>query len=200
MEVAIILGVILLAYFLGSLTPGLWVARWYGVDIQKVGSGNIGSTNVYRVLGFWPGLLVQVVDIVKALIPALLAQRLNFSSWTQYSVVTAAVIGHVYPIWAGFRGGKGVNTLLGGMLPISPLTTLAALGTFLIVLALFRIVSLSSLVAIASFLVWHAKVGSGEPSGYLFGVFWTLGVVYTHRQNLQRLWAGTEPRIGTRTH
>ncbi|MEN2992033.1 MAG: glycerol-3-phosphate 1-O-acyltransferase PlsY [Bacteroidia bacterium] len=188
-----------LAYLLGSLTPGLWLARAYGVDIRKVGSGNIGSTNVYRVLGFWAGVLVQVVDIGKAVVPVWLAKLRAVPEAGLYAVATAAVLGHIYPIWAGFRGGKGINTLLGGMLIIEPLSALAATGTFLLTLSLSWIVSLSSLSGVASFLLWHGVVGEGSAIGYLAGVLWLGLVLYTHRQNLARLLAGKEPRVGQKS-
>jgi glycerol-3-phosphate acyltransferase PlsY len=195
MEVA---GVILIAYLLGSLTPGLWITKAKGIDIRQVGSGNIGSTNVYRALGFWAGLLVQVIDVGKALLAVLIARRLNLPEWALYLTATSAVIGHIYPLWASFKGGKGINTLLGGMLLIEPLSAVAAVGTFLFVLAAAEIVSVGSLVAVGSFLVWHGLVGTGDTAGYVAGTLWTALVVYTHRANLSRLLAGTEPRIGRR--
>ncbi|MCX7607301.1 MAG: glycerol-3-phosphate 1-O-acyltransferase PlsY [Bacteroidia bacterium] len=196
MEVIVSVGLMLLAYVLGSLTPGVWIARARGVDIRKVGSGNIGSTNVYRTLGFFPGAIVQLLDISKAMIGVALAQWLHLPLFMQYLTATAAVMGHIYPIWGGFRGGKGINTLLGGMLLIEPWTALAAVGTFLGVLAVSRIVSVSSIVAVASFLLWHPILGGGTVEGIVAGLFWVGLVVYTHRANIARLRAGTEPRLG----
>lgn len=184
------------AYLLGSLVPGLWIARWRGIDIRSVGSGNIGSTNAYRAIGFWGGLIVQVVDIGKALVAVLLAQKLAVPMWTVYLAATTAVLGHIYPIWAGFRGGKGINTLLGGMLLIEPWSAVAALGSFLLLLSFTRIVSVSSLTAVGSFLLWHGITGDGSGVGYAFGVFWLGLVIFTHRSNLQRLRQGTESRVG----
>ncbi|MCS6789793.1 MAG: glycerol-3-phosphate 1-O-acyltransferase PlsY [Bacteroidia bacterium] len=194
MEIALF---IIVAYLFGSLVPGVWIARAYRVDIRKVGSGNIGSTNAYRALGFWAGAVVQVIDILKAALPTYLAMKRGLPSWSLYLIVSAAVIGHIYPIWGKFQGGKGINTLLGGMLVLQPLSALAAVGTFLLTLSLSQIVSVSSLVAVGSFLVWHAFIGEGTPVGYIMGGLWWLLVVYTHRSNLARLWAGTEPRIGS---
>lgn len=198
MEVAFGIGLLALAYLLGSLVPGLWIARAYGVDIRQVGSGNIGSTNVYRSLGFWPGLIVQIIDIGKAALAVLLGQRLGLSEGILYALATAAVLGHMYPIWAGFRGGKGINALLGAMLVLEPVSAAAALGTFLLTIALVPIVSVGSLVAVGSFLLWHGAVGSGSGIGYGFGLVWWGLALYSHRANLQRLLAGTEPRIGQR--
>ncbi|MCS7153412.1 MAG: glycerol-3-phosphate 1-O-acyltransferase PlsY [Bacteroidia bacterium] len=189
---------VLVGYLLGAIVPGLWIGYLYGIDIQQVGSGNIGSTNVYRVLGFWPGLIVQIIDIGKALIAVRIAQMLRLNESGLYLTATAAVIGHIYPVWAGFKGGKGINSLLGGMLLIEPLSAIAAVGTFLITLSLSQIVSVSSLTAVGSFLLWHGVVGTGSLSGYLAGVGWLLLVIYTHRSNLHRLLTGTEPKVGQR--
>ncbi|MCS7296763.1 MAG: glycerol-3-phosphate 1-O-acyltransferase PlsY [Bacteroidia bacterium] len=193
MEVALSL---ISAYLLGSLTPGLWLARWQGIDIRQKGSGNIGSTNVYRVMGFWAGLLVQVIDIGKGMLAILLGKSLRLSEPALYGAATAAVLGHIYPIFARFKGGKGINTLLGTMVIIEPLSAVAATGTFLLVLALTQIVSVSSLIAVGSFLLWHGIVGEDTSWGYLTGTVWWVGVIYTHRENLGRLWKGEELQIG----
>lgn len=193
MEIALTL---IASYLLGSLVPGLWLARLRGIDIRRVGSGNIGSTNAYRAMGFWGGAIVQVIDIGKAVLAVALAQRLHLPLWGHYLAATAAVLGHIYPIWAGFKGGKGINTLLGGMLLIEPWSALAALGSFLLMLSFTRIVSVSSLTAVASFLLWHGVVGDSSTIGYVFGAVWLGLVIFTHRSNLSRLWQGTEPRIG----
>lgn len=198
MEVALAVGLLALAYLLGSLAPGLWIARAYGVDIRQVGSGNIGSTNVYRALGLLPGLLVQLIDVGKAAAAVGIARGLGAGMELSYAVATAAVLGHMYPIWAGFRGGKGINTLLGAMLFLEPASAVAALGTFLFVIAVVPIVSVGSLAAVGSFLLWHGVVGAGSVVGYGFGLLWWGLVLYSHRANLQRLMAGTEPRIGQR--
>lgn len=192
MEIALAVAI---GYLLGSLVPGLWIARLRGIDIRRVGSGNIGSTNAYRAMGLWGGLVVQVIDIGKALISVALSQRLGLPLWGQYLTATAAVLGHIYPLWAGFQGGKGINTLLGGMVLIEPLSAMAAVGTFLLTLSIIRIVSVSSLVAVGSFLLWHSIVGEGDPFGYVFGGAWWLLTIYTHRSNLRRLLAGSESRI-----
>lgn len=192
-----VIGGVLLGYLLGSLVPGLWLARLKGIDIRRAGSGNIGSTNVYRVMGLWAGLVVQVVDIGKATLAVFLAQKMGLDRWGQYLGATAAVVGHIWPVWASFKGGKGINTLLGGMIVIEPLSALAAGGTFLLSLAVTRIVSVSSLLAVGSFLLWHGVVGEGDLAGYLLGGLWWGLVLYTHRANLARLRQGTEPRVGS---
>lgn len=184
------------AYLLGTLLPGLWIPRLYGVDIRQVGSGNVGSTNVYRALGFWPGFWVQVIDIGKAALAVWIARQLSPEAWVWYGAGTMAVLGHIFPIWTGLRGGKGVNALLGGMILIEPLSTAAAVGVFLLVLLLSRYVSLSSMTAVSSYLVWHGVLGKGSVEGYLFGAFWTILVAYTHRSNIRRLLRGEESKVG----
>ncbi len=188
--------VIVLSYLLGSVVIGAWLPRLYGVDIRQVGSGNIGSTNVYRALGFWPGLIVQIVDIGKGALAVWLAQQWLSEALAGYAAAIAAVLGHMYPIWERSRGGKGVNTLLGAMLVLDPLVAALSTGVFVVVLVLSRYVSLSSMVAVGSFLVWHCLVGSGELSGYVVGTIWLGLVVYAHRSNIKRLLSGTESKVG----
>ncbi|MCS6896131.1 MAG: glycerol-3-phosphate 1-O-acyltransferase PlsY [Bacteroidia bacterium] len=188
----------IIGYALGSLVPGLWIARAKGIDIRRVGSGNIGSTNAYRAMGFWGGLAVQIIDIGKAVMAVFIARKFGVPAWGEYIVVTAAVLGHIYPIWAKFQGGKGINTLLGGMLMVEPLSSMAALGTFLVGLGLSQIVSVSSLIAVGSFIGWHGIVGEKTMIGYLMGAFWWGLVIFTHRSNIYRLWQGTEPKVGQR--
>ncbi|MEN3041374.1 MAG: glycerol-3-phosphate acyltransferase [Bacteroidia bacterium] len=195
MEIAI---AVVIGYGLGSLVPGLWLARARGIDIRRVGSGNIGSTNAYRAMGFWGGFIVQVIDIGKAMLAVMIARSLKVPLWGEYLVVTAAVLGHIYPLWAGFKGGKGINTLLGGMLTVEPLSALAAVGTFLISLGVFQIVSVSSLLAVGSYILWHGAVGEGSLLGYGMGIFWWGLSIFTHRENLLRLWRGIEPKVGQR--
>lgn len=168
------------------------------MDIRRVGSGNVGSTNVYRALGFWPGFWVQVIDIGKAALAVWIAQRWAEEKWVWYGAATAAVLGHIFPVWAGFKGGKGVNALLGGMILIEPLSTAAAVGTFLLVLLLSRYVSLSSMSAVSSFLLWHGLLGDGRWEGYAFGIAWAALIIYTHRSNIRRLRKGEEPKVGRR--
>ncbi|MGQ9863374.1 MAG: glycerol-3-phosphate 1-O-acyltransferase PlsY [Bacteroidia bacterium] len=195
MEVKGIIG-IFASYFLGSVVPGLWLPRWFhGVDIRKLGSGNIGSTNVYRIFGWKLGLIVQVIDISKAVLAIVIAKGLGMPGWMEYACATAAIVGHMYPVFAGFSGGKGVNTLLGAMLVLKPLVTLMGVGIFLIVLGALRYVSMASMVSVASFPILCALTGENHLWVYGFGVAWAGLVVYAHRQNIIRLIRGTEPRV-----
>lgn len=195
MEVKGIIG-ILVSYLLGSVVPGLWFPRWlYGADIRKLGSGNIGSTNVYRIFGWKLGLIVQVIDISKAVLSIVIAKALGMPGWMEYACATAVVVGHMYPIFAGFKGGKGVNALLGAMLVLKPLAALMGLGLFLVLLGTLRYVSLASMTAVASFPILCALMGEKSLWIYGFGVVWAGLVVYAHRQNIVRLIRGTEPRV-----
>jgi glycerol-3-phosphate acyltransferase PlsY len=153
---------IILAYLIGSIPTSLIVSRTqFNIDIRDYGSGNAGATNTFRVLGSKWGTLVMIMDMLKGLIAVKLAlllpyyidnefQRTNF----QIGLGLAAVLGHIFPIWAEFRGGKGVATLFGLIIAISPWTALSCIGVFLLVLYLTRFVSLSSILASLAFPVF----------------------------------------------
>jgi acyl phosphate:glycerol-3-phosphate acyltransferase len=185
-----------LGYVLGSIPTGLLVARWQkGVDIRRHGSGNIGMTNVLRAVGKGAAALTLVGDLVKGLLPVLLARAWLTYPWAIGLVALAAVIGHLYPVFAGFHGGKGVATTLGASLPLLPGPLLIAFLVFATCVALRRQVSLGSLAAAAALpiaaLVW------GSPAAYvLYALVAATLIWYRHRENIQRLLAGTEPTIG----
>jgi glycerol-3-phosphate acyltransferase PlsY len=183
------------AYLSGSVPYGLVIARARGVDVTKVGSGNIGATNVARALGKRTGVLVLVLDALKGLGPALAARLL----WPEAPLVAAltglcAIVGHVFPIWLRLRGGKGVATGLGVFLALTPLPTLIAAGFFTAVYAVKRIVSLGSMTA--STILPLAMLALGEPRPYvaLGGAAWLL-VLVRHRGNISRLMRKEERRV-----
>ncbi len=205
---------ILAAYLVGSIPTAVWVSGlFYRRDIRDYGSGNAGSTNTYRVLGFWPGLTVQLVDVLKGVVAALLPQWLGASpaiDWDMARTQThqvylplscglAAVVGHIYPVFADFRGGKGMNTLLGMMAAIFPLLAAISLGTFLLVLIAFRMVSLASMLATWVLPIYLLTVFINRPpvQGWLMAlsIAVPLLVLYTHRTNVQRILAGTESKV-----
>src|SRR6266498_51229 len=138
------------AYLCGSIPTGVLIARRLGVEVRKVGNGNIGATNVARSAGKKAGLLTLVDDIAKDLIPVLVVRFLNLGETTIAATAVAALLGHLFPLFLGFFGGKGVATGFGVFLGLAPYAILLALLLFLTVFALFRIVSLSSLVATAA--------------------------------------------------
>lgn len=197
-----------LAYLAGSLPFGLIVARLAkGIDIRTVGSGNIGATNVARTLGTKWGALVLALDALKGLLPVWLLPRLliepGMAAATHVAVSCGicTVLGHMFPCWLGFRGGKGVATALGVVTVLAPWATVAAFLGFLASFVLFRFVSLSSIVASAVFavaqftLMWPAPFSSSNWSLAAFSLAVPLLIVVRHRGNLVRLYQGTEPRF-----
>lgn len=204
--------ILLLSYLVGAIPTSVLISRRYGIDIREHGSGNAGMTNAWRVLGWRAGLLVGIVDMGKGLLASGLIATLRVDSlpsglanWEVETLVRilagmAAVLGHMYPIWAGFRGGKGVNTSAGALLAITTWTTLICAGVFLVVTLLSRYVSLGSITAAIAFpivlavrkYIFHVPL---DGSLLVFGILLALGIVYAHRSNIERLLAGRENRI-----
>ena len=194
---------VFLAYSLGSIPTALWVGRsQFNIDIRDYGSGNSGATNTFRVMGPRWGTFVMMVDLLKGLLAVKLAYllpyyvdndfaRTNF----QIGLGLSAVLGHIFPIWAEFRGGKGVATLFGLVLGISPWTALGCIGVFLLVLYLTRFVSLSSILASLAFPVFILVVFDVENHTYrIFAVTVALLVILTHQKNIGRLIRGVESK------
>ena len=185
----------LIGYALGSIPFGVYISRAFGIDILKVGSGNIGATNVYRVMGAKAALPVLILDIAKGLIPSLLAlYAFNLTSDGALLAGIFAVIGHCLSPFLGFKGGKGIATTLGAALGVVPYVALSALGVFLVMLAITRYVSLSSIVAMATTLIWGI-VFKSTPAQFAIYALLTLFVIYRHRANIGRLLRGEEPKI-----
>lgn len=205
-------------YLCGSIPFGLLVGRLKGVDVRKHGSGNIGATNVGRVVGRPYGILVFVLDLLKGLVPVAVAGRLLHAgaggpeqvtvlvAWV--AVAAACILGHMFPLYLGFKGGKGVATSLGALLGIFPYFTwpgLAAFGLWIILTGATRYVSVGSVGAAGAFPVIFAlsvHYGAWGASRYLwplyvFAIVVALLVIYRHRGNLKRLAQGTEPKIGS---
>jgi glycerol-3-phosphate acyltransferase PlsY len=206
--------VLVAGYLLGSIPSGYLAGRWLkGIDIRQEGSGSTGATNVLRVVGKGPALAVFVVDVLKGALAVLLAkavleplgQPLSPAGWQIDGWIVlaglAGLAGHIWPIWLGWKGGKAVATGLGMLLGVSWPVGLACFGIFLAVLTFSRIVSLSSVVAALSLpLLMVGSFGSGgmRPAYLLLAVLTTALVVWRHRSNIERLWAGTEPRLGSK--
>jgi glycerol-3-phosphate acyltransferase PlsY len=194
---------ILLAYLIGSIPTSVWVSkRFFNIDIRDYGSGNAGATNVYRVLGSRWGTFVMLMDMLKGalavqlvwLLPEYLDAEIQFQN-LQTGLGMAAVLGHIFPIWAEFKGGKGVATVFGMVLGISPITAVSCAGIFLIVLHLTRFVSLSSILASVAFPVLILVVFNVENPLYrVFAIAVAFMVVLTHQKNIGRLIRGKETK------
>lgn len=183
------------AFVLGSFPTGVIVARAKGVDLRRIGSGNIGATNVGRALGKGWAAFVLVIDAGKGALPVLLAQRLSANPWLPALAGLAAVLGQAFSIFLRGRGGKGVATSLGAGLALAPAATLSCLGVFLIVFASFRIVSLGSLAAMAAFPIFLWLYGLGTVPRFAFGMAIAALVTLRHRDNLRRLLNKQEHRL-----
>jgi glycerol-3-phosphate acyltransferase PlsY len=185
----------LCAYLLGSVPTGLLLARAFGgVDIRTKGSGNIGATNVYRTLGRTVGILTLAGDCLKGMIPVLAAKALELPDIWIAAVGVAAFFGHIFPVFLGFKGGKGVATALGVFLAASPLAVLAALGVFIIVLVLWRFVSLASITA-AAFMPALTALIDKKPMIVGMSMCIAAIVILKHRDNIKRLRNGTENKF-----
>ena len=192
---------IVLAYLIGSIPTSIWVSKAiFGIDIRQFGSGNPGATNTFRVLGSNWGAFVMTVDISKGLIATSLYVLMPFYlhnelARTNFMIFlgTAAVIGHIFPIWADFKGGKGVATILGMALAIQPIVALICILVFLITLFTTRFVSLSSMLAGLVFMVLILFIFKEKETSYrIFAIIVALLVVITHQKNIGRLLKGNE--------
>lgn len=195
---------IVVAYLIGSVPTSVWVSRYFfGIDIREYGSGNAGATNTYRVLGSKWGTFVMVVDVLKGVIASslyVLIPHYMIDSWDRTNFMIglglAAVVGHIFPLYAGFKGGKGVATLLGMAVAIQPLVAICCIGVFLLVLYLTRFVSLSSILASVSFAVFILFIfNEKEPLYRVFAIAVALMVILTHQKNINRLLKGTENKV-----
>ena len=194
---------LLLGYLLGSLPSGFLAGKWCkGIDLRTIGSGSTGATNVLRNVGKKPALVVFLVDVAKGAAAVLLAGSLTQSNplndWIQVLAGLAALAGHIWPVWLGFKGGKAVATGLGLFLGLAWPVGLACFGLFMAVISIFRIVSLSSVVAAIGLPL--LMLASGGSSAYVVvSLVASLMVLWRHRSNIERLLAGTEPKIGQKS-
>src|SRR5690606_11453896 len=200
MDIAVL---IILAYLIGSVPTAVWVSnKVYGIDIREHGSGNAGATNTFRVLGSKAGAVVMMVDMLKGFLAVKLS-ILSVYAWGSEPFVNlqvvlglAAVLGHIFPIWADFRGGKGIATLFGMILGIQPLVAVSLVGVFLLMLFLTRYVSLSSISASIAFpLLILFIFREPELSYRLFAIATACLVILTHYKNIDRLLHGNENKV-----
>jgi acyl phosphate:glycerol-3-phosphate acyltransferase len=197
---------VLAAYFLGSLLGSLIIGKLRGgVDIRTLGSGNAGGTNALRTQGPWFALGVMVIDVGKgwfaaALLPVLRlpglaagTEQAQAISWLSLACAAAVVIGHVYPVWFGFRGGKGAATLIGVVLGLHAMAAVPTMLVWVTVLLLTGYVGLATMLAALSFPL-YAQWGIRSEPLLIFGIAMALFVIFTHRANISRMVSGTESR------
>jgi glycerol-3-phosphate acyltransferase PlsY len=198
---------IIAAYLIGAIPSAVWIGRsLYGIDVRQHGSGNAGATNVIRVLGYKAGIPVLLIDVVKGWLAVQLPLWLPVAGMTDAMLVYvrigaafAAVLGHVYPVYAGFRGGKGVGTIAGAAMSLFPLSLLIVLGVFILVLATTHFVSLSSIIAAVVFpLVVFFIIGVRHPGLVGLSVLVAVFIPVTHRKNIVRLIKGEENKFDFR--
>jgi glycerol-3-phosphate acyltransferase PlsY len=189
--------VVTLGYLAGSLPFAFLLARRRGVDLRRVGSGNVGATNVLRTSGVPDAVVAVCLDAAKGALAVILAQRLASGSATPVAAGLAAVIGHIYPVWLGFRGGKGVATAAGVFAVLAPSALAIAGVVFVAAVWVTRYISVGSLSAAVALAV---AAGAGDaPAAVAVGAAVSaLIIVHRHRSNLGRLMAGTERRVGQR--
>lgn len=185
---------LLFSYLLGSIPSGFILGRLHGVDVRKGGSGNVGATNVARLVGKRQGLLTLIADMAKGFIPTFLSLTLGLSPVVTAVVALGAFLGHLYPVFLKFRGGKGVATTLGIFLALAPLGTAFLVSLFLLVAFLSRVVSLASMVTAGAAPVVFYFFSYPLPVVALGSVL-ALFIVVRHRENIQRLRAGAEPKF-----
>ncbi len=187
-------------YLIGSFPSGYIAGkRFAGIDLRKVGSGSTGATNVLRHVGKGPALIVFIIDVGKGALAVLLARSLALGEELQVAAGLASLVGHIWPIWLNWKGGKAVATGLGMLLGLSWPVGLASLGIFLTTFALSRIVSLSSIsaaVCLPLLILMSFKGSAVNPTFFLVGFFAMVLILWRHRSNIQRLIKGTEPKVG----
>jgi glycerol-3-phosphate acyltransferase PlsY len=196
---------IVLAYLIGSIPTAVWISKYfYDIDIRDYGSGNAGATNTFRVLGSKWGTYVMIVDMIKAIVAVKLAFFLPDAHEYELYLINIQIglgLGHVFPIWANFRGGKGVASLFGMVLGIQPNVALCCVGIFLLVLYLTRWVSLSSILACLAFPIFILFIFNEPEHLYrIFAVIVALMVVFAHQKNIGRLLKGNESKVPILKH
>ena len=200
---------IVVAYLIGSIPSAVWISKFFfDIDIRDYGSGNAGATNTYRVLGQKWGTIVMIADMGKAIVAVKLAFFLPYVFENDLYLVNmqlglglAAVLGHIFPIWAEFRGGKGVATLFGMVLGIQPNVALCCVGVFILVLYLTRWVSLSSILASIAFPVFILVIFNEPEKLYrVFAITVAMLVLLTHQKNIGRLIKGSESKVPILKH
>lgn len=192
------------AYLLGSIPSAVWLGKWFhNIDVREHGSGNAGTTNVIRVLGWWTGIPVLLIDLGKGFLATMLPVILHLADYgtviaidLQIIAGITAIIGHIFPLFAGFRGGKGVATVFGVLLALQPLLTVSCIGVFLAMFFITGIVSVSSMTAGIAFPILLLLVfGTDSMLFRIFSVAVAIALLITHRKNIGRLLKGEESKL-----
>ena len=190
---SIVLGATM-AYLLGSIPSGLWIGRkFFQIDIRQHGSGNLGATNSFRILGKKAGTIVLLLDLLKGSISVLLLKQMDLHGISPLIIALFAVMGHTYPLFANFKGGKAVATFAGVILAYQPILFLIGLGIFILTLAISKMVSFTSMVTISIgvLLSLYFQDIVLTTIALLADIF----IIYRHRTNIQRILNGTEPKV-----
>ena len=183
-----------MAYLLGSIPSGLWIGRkFFQIDIRQHGSGNLGATNSFRTLGKKAGTIVLLMDLLKGSISVLLLKQMDLHGVSPLIIALFAVIGHTYPLFANFKGGKAVATFAGVILAYQPVLFLIGLGIFILTLAISKMVSFTSMltISIGVLLSLYFQDMVLTTIALLADIF----IIYRHRTNIQRILNGTEPKV-----
>jgi glycerol-3-phosphate acyltransferase PlsY len=204
MNISDVILVMIPAYLLGSIPSAVWLGKWFhNIDVREHGSGNAGTTNVIRVLGWWTGIPVLLIDLGKGFLATMLPILLHLADYGTVEAIDLqiiagiiAIIGHIFPLFAGFRGGKGVATVFGVLLALQPLLTLSCIGVFLAVFFITGIVSVSSMTAGIAFPIFLMLVfGTDSILFRIFSVAVAIALIVTHRKNIGRLLKGEEKKL-----
>ena len=183
-----------MAYLLGSIPSGLWIGRkFFQIDIRQHGSGNLGATNSFRILGKKAGTIVLLMDLLKGSISVLLLKQMDLHGISPLIIALFAVVGHTYPLFANFKGGKAVATFAGVILAYQPLLFLIGLGIFILTLAISKMVSFTSMltISIGVLLSLYFQDMVLTTIALLADIF----IIYRHRTNIQRIFNGTEAKV-----
>lgn len=203
MQVFLRIVLIIIAYLIGSIPTSVWIGRrFHGKDVRQFGSGNAGATNTIRVLGWKAGIPVLILDLFKGWAAVQLAYLTHFyiphsDDFITYQLIlgSAAMLGHIFPIYVGFKGGKGVATLFGIILALSPVTTVVCMGVFLVIALLTKYVSLGSIIAGFSFpFILILVFQTTTPSLMIFSLIVAILLLFTHQKNIERLLRNEESK------
>ena len=183
-----------MAYLLGSIPSGLWIGRkFFQIDIRQHGSGNLGATNSFRILGKKAGTIVLLLDLLKGSISVLLLKQMDLHGISPLIIALFAVMGHTYPLFANFKGGKAVATFAGVILAYQPVLFLIGLGIFILTLAISKMVSFTSMLTISIGVL--LSLYFQDIILTIIALLADIFIIYRHRTNVQRILNGTEPKV-----